>query len=173
MFVALRIAEEDKNRYNDQMRGYQPPEEEPEKEESPKKDANLPKRSPSAYAFFHQRRFRLVKAEHPEAKSTEIMKIIAGLWQKLTDDEKKPYVEEAAVAKAKYDIAKSEYKRSECLQVNAHRVWESKQHEEEQAGGDDDDDDDDDEEDDEDDDDEGDDELTEEPRMCLPSHAFC
>jgi hypothetical protein len=156
-------AKEDKQRYNEQMKGYTPPEEESDEDEAPskkrktkgkgkkKKDPNEPKRAPSAYLLYGQKVREQVKAEQPDAKSSDIMKTIGAMWQKLSDEDKKPYVEEAANAKAKYEKDKSDYKKSK----------EDEEDEEEAGGqgGDDDDEDDDapaaahDDEDDEDDDD--------------------
>jgi len=116
-------AKDDKARYNDQMKDYSAPEPESDEDERPskrqkgkkgkkKRDPMEPKRSPSAYLIYGQRVREKVKGEHPDAKSSEIMKIIGQMWQKLSEEEKKPYNDEAATAKAKYDVAKQEYKKN-------------------------------------------------------------
>lgn len=40
------------------------------------------------------------KAEHPEASVTEISRFAGALWRELSDEEKQPYVDEAAELKA-------------------------------------------------------------------------
>jgi len=110
-------AKEDKTRYNDEMKSYTPPEDDDDDDDDGgrrkrgrKRDPAEPKRAPSAYLLYGQRVREEVKKEHPEAKSSEIMKLIGQKWQKLTDEEKKPFIEEASQLKSKYDEAKASYK---------------------------------------------------------------
>jgi len=114
-------AKEDKTRYNDQMKNYTPPDVESDEDDRPskrqrgkkgkkKRDPNEPKRSPSAYLIYGSKIREEVKKDHPEAKSSEIMKIIGTMWQKLSEDEKKQYNVEAQVLKSKYEKDKQDYK---------------------------------------------------------------
>jgi len=112
-------AKEDKIRYNDEMKTYTPPDDEDEDDDDGggrrkrgrKRDPNEPKRAPSAYLIYGQKVREEVKKEHPEAKSSEIMKLIGAKWQKLTDEEKKPFVEEASRLKSQYEEQKSAFKK--------------------------------------------------------------
>jgi len=157
----------DKQRYSEEMKGYQAPEEESDDEdEAPtkrrkgkgkggkkKKDANEPKRSPSAYLIYSQRVRPQVKAENPEAKSSEIMKKTGAMWQSLSEDEKKPFVIEAQQQKEKYEIAKSEYKKHKAQEEDDEdQGGDNDEDDDNDGGGGHDDDDDDEDEDDEDDD---------------------
>ena len=81
------------------MKGYNPPEEDDsDEDEAPskkrkskgkagkkKKDANEPKRSPSAYLIYSQHIRPQVKSENPEAKSSEIMKKTGNEWKQAGD----------------------------------------------------------------------------------------
>jgi len=113
-------AKEDKARYIEQMKGYTAPGDDDDDEDDgggrrkrgkKQKDPSEPKRSPSAYLLYGQKIREEVKAANPEAKSSEIMKIIGARWQKLGEEEKKPYVDEAAQLKSQYDDAKASYKK--------------------------------------------------------------
>jgi len=61
-----------------------------------KKDPNAPKRGLSAYMFFSQDWRDRVKAENPEAGFGEIGKLLGAKWKELDEDEKKPYIDQAA-----------------------------------------------------------------------------
>jgi len=112
-------AKEDKARYIEQMKGYTAPEEDDDDEDDggsrrkrgKKKDPSEPKRSPSAYLLYGTKVREEVKAENPEAKSSEIMKLIGAKWQKLNEEQKKPYTDEAAQLKSQYDDAKASFKK--------------------------------------------------------------
>jgi len=114
-------AKEDKERYNGEMKSYHPPEADSDDDEPPRKrgkrrgkkrDPNEPKRAPSAYLLYGQKVREQVKTEHPDAKSSQIMQIIGQMWQKLGDEEKKPFNDQASELKAKYDKDKSDYKKN-------------------------------------------------------------
>ncbi|KAL7278590.1 hypothetical protein ACG7TL_007591 [Trametes sanguinea] len=97
-----------------------------------KKDPKAPKRALSAYMFFSQDWRERIKAENPdagfgaslarcrrrlggsEANQTrfpigEIGKLLGAKWKELDDEEKKPYIDQAAADKARAEQEKSEY----------------------------------------------------------------
>ena len=74
------------------------------------KDPNKPKRPLSAYMFFSQDWRERIKAENPEAGFGEVGKLLGAKWKELDEDEKKPYVEQAAKDKERAEAEKASYK---------------------------------------------------------------
>ncbi|KAI8972594.1 HMG-box [Trametes punicea] len=74
-----------------------------------KKDPKAPKRALSAYMFFSQDWRERIKAENPDAGFGEIGKLLGAKWKELDDEEKKPYLDQAAADKARAEQEKSEY----------------------------------------------------------------
>ncbi|KAF8182885.1 high mobility group box domain-containing protein [Pholiota molesta] len=84
-----------------------------EKAEKParkaKKDPNAPKRALSAYMFFSQDWRERIKTENPDAGFGEVGKLLGAKWKELDEDEKKPYIEQAAKDKERADEEKAAY----------------------------------------------------------------
>jgi len=84
-----------------------------EKAEKParktKKDPNAPKRALSAYMFFSQDWRERIKTENPDAGFGEVGKLLGAKWKELDDEEKKPYVEQAARDKERAEEEKTAY----------------------------------------------------------------
>ncbi|KAJ7737913.1 high mobility group box domain-containing protein [Mycena maculata] len=74
-----------------------------------KKDPNAPKRALSAYMFFSQDWRERIKAENPEAGFGEVGKLLGAKWKELDDEEKKPYIEQAAKDKTRAEDEKTAY----------------------------------------------------------------
>jgi len=74
-----------------------------------KKDKNAPKRALSAYMFFSQDWRERIKSENPDAGFGEVGKLLGAKWKELDDDEKKPYVEQAAKDKTRAENEKATY----------------------------------------------------------------
>ncbi|KAH9976870.1 HMG-box [Lactifluus volemus] len=74
-----------------------------------KKDPKAPKRALSAYMFFSQDWRERIKAENPDASFGEVGKLLGAKWKELDDEEKRPYVEQAARDKSRAEQEKSEY----------------------------------------------------------------
>jgi len=74
-----------------------------------KKDPKAPKRALSAYMFFSQDWRERIKAENPEASFGEVGKLLGAKWKELEEEEKKPYIEQAARDKSRAEQEKSEY----------------------------------------------------------------
>ncbi|KAI8335098.1 non-histone chromosomal protein 6 [Chlamydoabsidia padenii] len=72
-----------------------------------KKDPNAPKRGLSAYMFFSQANRNKVKEENPEASFGQLGKILGQKWKEMSDEEKKPYNEQAEKDKARYEAEKA------------------------------------------------------------------
>ena len=67
-----------------------------------KKDKDAPKRPISAYFFYNQERREKLKKEKPNLDNKELIKAMSEEWNKLTDEEKKPYIKKAAEDKKRY-----------------------------------------------------------------------
>eukprot|EP01123_Difflugia_compressa_P010408 TRINITY_DN379_c0_g1_i8.p1 TRINITY_DN379_c0_g1~~TRINITY_DN379_c0_g1_i8.p1 ORF type:complete len:221 (-),score=64.06 TRINITY_DN379_c0_g1_i8:257-919(-) len=124
--------EEDKDRYNNEMENYQEPsasesssdsdqssEEEEKKKKKPakkkqkkEKDPDQPKPKTNAYMYFQKDQREIIKKENPGLKSVpEIAKKIGAIWRSMSEDEKKPYVDQAEKDKERYDREMEEFKK--------------------------------------------------------------
>lgn len=77
-----------------------------------KKDENAPKRALSAYMFMSQEWRPKVKETNPSASFGEVGKLLGAKWKEMEGDEKKPYEEQAAADKARYEKEKKDYDAS-------------------------------------------------------------
>jgi len=76
------------------------------------KDPNMPKRSASSYFLFGNSVRKQIKEENPDLKVTEIAKLIGERWGKLSEEEKKPFNEQAVKLKSEYLAAMEKYRGS-------------------------------------------------------------
>ncbi len=67
-----------------------------------KKDKDAPKRPLSAYFFYIQERREALKKEKPDLDNKELIRTMGEEWNKLTDEEKKPYTKKAEADKKRY-----------------------------------------------------------------------
>ncbi|KAF9529052.1 HMG-box [Crepidotus variabilis] len=74
-----------------------------------KKDPNAPKRALSAYMFFSQDWRERIKTENPDAGFGEVGKLLGAKWKEMGDEDKKPYVEQAAKDKERAEEEKAAY----------------------------------------------------------------
>ncbi|KAJ3562107.1 hypothetical protein NP233_g9778 [Leucocoprinus birnbaumii] len=74
-----------------------------------KKDPKAPKRPLSAYMFFSQDWRERVKAENPDAGFGEVGKLLGAKWKELNEEEKKPYLDQAAKDKQRAEDEKAAY----------------------------------------------------------------
>ena len=74
------------------------------------KNANSgPKRSPTSFFLFAKDRRPQIKAAQPEAKVTDVAKILGEEWRSLADNSKLKYQQEAARLKEIYDQEKAKF----------------------------------------------------------------
>lgn len=73
------------------------------------KDPNAPKRGTSAFMFYSKEVRPDLQAKNPNDKLTEISTKIGAAWRGLSDSQKRPYEELAAVDKARYEEEKANY----------------------------------------------------------------
>ena len=67
-----------------------------------KKDKDAPKRPISAYFLYNQERREKLKKEQPDLDNKDLIRAMSEEWNKLTDEEKKPYVKKAEADKKRY-----------------------------------------------------------------------
>ncbi len=72
------------------------------KQKRGKKDKDAPKRPISAYFFYNQERREQLKKEKPNLDNKDLIRAMSEEWNKLTDEQKKPYVKKADADKKRY-----------------------------------------------------------------------
>ena len=77
-----------------------------------KKDKDAPKRPLSAYFFYIQERREALKKEKPNLENKELIKTMGEEWNKLSDEEKKPYVKKAEADKKRYQEDMKAYEKN-------------------------------------------------------------
>jgi len=128
-------AKAEKERYEIEMKSYRPAESSSEDssdsdskgkkrrggrnagtKKKPKKDPNAPKRPMTAYLIYsNENREKLkqeLKKSNPEAKVTEVVKILAERWKNESEEVKKKYQNKAAIEKEKYTVELEAYNRN-------------------------------------------------------------
>merc|ERR1711935_567084 len=100
----VKKAEQDKIRYQEQMKHYVPMEDPTGggKRKKAKKDPNAPKRNMSAYFLFSVHIRPTVKEENPEAAFGDIARIISAKYKVLKPDEREKWDSKAAADKERY-----------------------------------------------------------------------
>ena len=74
-----------------------------------KKANSGPKRSPTAFFLFAKDRRPAIKQDQPDAKVTDVAKILGQEWRNLADSSKVKYQTEAQRLKKIYDIEKAKF----------------------------------------------------------------
>merc|ERR1719375_1860971 len=108
----VKKAEQDKIRYQEEMKHYVPMDDPTGggKRKKAKKDPNAPKRNMSAYFLFSVHIRPTVKDENPEAAFGDIARIISAKYKALGDDERKEWEEKAAEDKERYQREMEAYR---------------------------------------------------------------
>jgi len=111
----------DKKRYEAEIKNYVPPDDDSSEDEKPKKrarkskkekDPHAPKRPVNAYMEYAKAERETVRKENPKMQPKEIVSELGARWKKMSDSEKKPYVERMEKAKALYEKELKTYKPS-------------------------------------------------------------
>jgi upstream-binding transcription factor len=76
-----------------------------DKKEKKKHHPDRPKYPISGYFRFNQENLEKIKKEYPEMAQKELVTLSSILWNKLSDEEKKPYEEAFEKDKKVYNIA--------------------------------------------------------------------
>jgi len=74
-----------------------------------KKDPNAPKRPTSAYFYFAGDVRPGIREEQPDLKITQVMSLIGEKWREMEDEDKKPYEEQAAADRKRYEKEMKQY----------------------------------------------------------------
>ena len=85
---------------------------EPKSKKRSKKDKNAPKRPISAYFFYNQERRETLKKEKPSLDNKDLIRIMSEEWNKLNDEQKKPYMKKAEEDKKRYLEEMKEYEKN-------------------------------------------------------------
>ena len=81
-------------------------------ESKKKKDPNAPAAPLTAYKFFFKETGQTVKNHNPAAKFGDVSRIVASMWERLSDDEKAIYRKLSEDDKIRYKKELQEYKRN-------------------------------------------------------------
>ena len=80
-----------------------------QEEKAAKEAAKGPKRGLSAYMYYTADVRPKFKEENPDAKMTDLTKLMGAKWKTLSDEDKAPYEEKAKEDKARYEKEKKEW----------------------------------------------------------------
>ncbi|KAG1673138.1 High mobility group protein DSP1 [Nymphon striatum] len=97
------MADNDKKRYDEEMKSYVPPKGEKGKKRKRTKDPNAPKRSLSAFFFFCNEERGAIKAAHPEHGVGDIAKELGKMWNQVDETTKSKFEAKAAKDKLRYE----------------------------------------------------------------------
>lgn len=100
-------AENDKQRYEEEMASYDGPLRVPNKRT--KKHPDAPKRAACAFLYYSQVMRPRMKMAHPELKNTEISKRLGESWRTAAPEEREPYEEKERVDRARYKTEMEEW----------------------------------------------------------------
>ena len=70
---------------------------------------NAPKKTPTSYIIFLMKKREEAKLENTEIKYKGFMAQMGLLWGQMTEEAKKPYVDEASALREEYNIRKLEF----------------------------------------------------------------
>jgi len=94
------VAARDRDRYRREMEIYRPA-----------RDANKPKRPGTAFMLFMVDFRKEVAGKEPEGGVAALAKLGGERWRSMTDEEKKPYVDQQNECKVRYEKSMEEYRQ--------------------------------------------------------------
>lgn len=112
-----REAEKEKKRYMSEKAAYTGDWQVPHKRA--KKDPSAPKRNPSAFLLFSQSKRKILKANNPSLKNTDISRVLGDMWRKTSDEEKRPHLERESREREKYKEDMSQWKEEQQVRKKA------------------------------------------------------
>lgn len=107
-----------KEKYNAEMAEFDKsaPAKSASKEKSKKKkektDEVKPKRAWPPFFFFQKDKREILQKENPNKNHKEIVALLGEEWRKLSEEQKKPYVEKSSLDQKRYEQEKNELKQS-------------------------------------------------------------
>ncbi|KAL3938176.1 MAG: hypothetical protein SGARI_001850 [Bacillariaceae sp.] len=106
----VKKAEQDKIRYQEEMKHYVPMEEPGGRRKKAKKDPNAPKRNMSAYFLYSVHIRPIIKNDNPEASFGDIARLISSKFKELPEKERTIWDEKATKDKARYQAEMAAYR---------------------------------------------------------------
>ena len=121
-----KMAEEDKERFADEMKNYVPSEDDENEEKTKKtkkprakKPKDAPKNVRNAYMFYCEKNREIIKKKNPELKAKEITAKLAEEWKKIKDTSKaKKYTDMVEKDKKRHEKEMEEYNQKKHLEVS-------------------------------------------------------
>ncbi|XP_062940555.1 high mobility group protein B4-like [Cynocephalus volans] len=98
------LAKLDKARYQEEMMNYVG-----KRRKRRKRDPHAPRRPPSSFLLFSQDHSAKLKRKNPNWSVVQVAKAMGKMWRTMTDVEKQPYEQRAAVLRAKYRKEREAY----------------------------------------------------------------
>lgn len=68
-----------------------------------------PKKAMNPYMVFVQEQRQTVQQEHPEMSVREVVSHVAAMWRELPQEQKQPYMDKAAIDKARFDEERAKW----------------------------------------------------------------
>ncbi|EES02337.1 hypothetical protein BDA96_03G041900 [Sorghum bicolor] len=84
-----------------------------------KKDPNAPKRAMTPFMYFSMAERGNMKSSNPDLPTTEIAKKLGEMWQKMSSEEKQPYIQQAQVDKKRYEKESAVYRGEATADVDS------------------------------------------------------
>ncbi|KAM0886823.1 hypothetical protein ACQ4PT_029440 [Festuca glaucescens] len=84
-----------------------------------KKDPKAPKRAMMPFMYFSMAARPGVKESYPELPPTDIAKKLGEMWQKMSSEEKQPYVQQSQVDKKRYEKESAAYRAAAPVDVDS------------------------------------------------------
>jgi structure-specific recognition protein 1 len=84
-----------------------------------KKDPNAPKRAMTPFMYFSMAERGNMKNSNPDLPTTEIAKKLGEMWQKMSSEEKQPYIQQAQVDKKRYEKESAVYRGEAPVDVDS------------------------------------------------------
>jgi hypothetical protein len=104
----VKLSEEDKNRYENEMKTYTPPPGTGNLSDKKSKSVG-PKRGLTAYIFFCKDQRSVLKDENSELSTKELTSELGKCWRELSEKDRKPYVKLAEKDKIRYEEEKTKF----------------------------------------------------------------
>ncbi|CAD8176676.1 unnamed protein product [Paramecium pentaurelia] len=101
-------------------------------EKKKERDPNAPKKPLTPFFLFNQKYREKVIERNPEIKLIQISQMAGSKWQSMTEQEKKPYVDQYNAAKEKYGIDLRDYNDKNGIETNDKKRKKSEKFDEKQ-----------------------------------------
>jgi len=107
-----RVKEKEKEKEKSQKEKEKQEKQKAMKQKEKEEEQVKPKRARNSFAFFYSANFQSSKKANPDARVTEIVKLLSQKWKSMSDSQKQPYVEKANIDHERSQKEKAEYLKS-------------------------------------------------------------